>query len=1356
MGSIMAALRTPGWRAITAAPRGDTDDMGGGRGVAVNAVLSANIFDRAWFAVAFGFVYFFAAVLGEALSIEPGHFATLWPPSGLYLAALLSAPGQWRRIVLAAVAANLLFDAGLHGRPLTIGLGFALANTCEALAGAAVIGRFFKPPFRLESVRAVLALTALAALAGPAVGAAVGAAVVVAAFNGDFSSSFALWWAADSIGIVIAAPLTMLTLHDYGQRRLDAWRYAELCALFATLFAATIGIVHFLGSVTSFGFLLIPVMLWAALRFGLPGSAVVVSVLALLAAYLTARSNDSAVAAEAASHIVSLQLFLATIALSTYLVAVLVSQLRAARAQLEQRVAQRTSELAVSEERLRLAVETGRMFAFDWDAVSGEVKRSAGADRVLQMSGGSERDSGVAYLRRIQRQDRQRYQDIILGLSHDKPEYELRYTLRRDDGSDLVLQERGRAYFDARGRMTRVLGISADVTAHARVEQALHEQEAEFRQIANSAPAILWITDERGAVRFVSSSWQDFTGQIEADALGMGWLDVVHPEDRDAVRARYDADLRQRREIMASYRLRRADGSYSWVLDRARARHSAAGDLIGYVGSTMDVSEQKRIEVELQQSKQRLGLALAAGHMGTFDWDLRSGDLTVDAVQAELIGSDPATRSIEGVLERVLPEDRPGVQHAFAQALERGDYQHEFRVQLGDAGVRWLAGRGGLRRDESGIAQALVGVTWDVTVRKEQEAQLRRSEERLRNTVESAQIGIAYGDSTGAILDCNDSLLRMLASPQPGRTDAPALAWNQFFPAQDERLLQAVEAVARGESVGPMEVALRRLDGSPIEALWSMVPLGHEPGAHVAMLVDLRELKSAQRQAQESARFSARISDIVPALLYVYDTQRHSALYCNRHAAQVVGYSPEEMLGMGGEFLSRMLHPDDLDRFLAHVEALEGAAEGESRNLEYRMRHRDGSWRWILGRESVLLRDQEGRVVQVMGAAADVSELKRAEHALREADRRKDEYLAILAHELRNPLAPIRNAANILGLPQPSEAQSKWARELIARQVDQLARLIDDLLDVSRISRGKLVLRKEPTTLAAVLECAGESCAPLIARHRHTMRTHLPQVPVPLIADVVRLAQVFVNLLSNAAKYTPNGGEIDVTAQCEDEGVVVVRVRDNGIGIPPEKLPHLFEMFYQVDSSLERAHGGLGIGLTLVERLLHLHGGTVSASSGGIGRGSEFSVRLPIMGSFAPQALPTLAQPRAAPTGRRVVVADDNADSAESLALLLSMNGDEVFVAYDGQAALELIAEHAPDVALLDIGMPRLNGYDVARRARTLPAAKATLLIALTGWGQAEDVRRSLDAGFDVHLTKPLDFARLAALLEERTRPASH
>lgn len=680
--------------------------------------------ERAWFAPAFALSYFLAAVLGDALSIVPGHFATLWPPSGLYLAVLLSVPSGRRRIVLAALAANLAFDLGWHARALPVALGFALANSCEALAGAAVIGRLFPPPFRLHGVREVLALTMLGGFAGPAVGAAIGAAAVHGFYGVAFGQTFALWWAADSIGIVSAAPLAMLVLHGHGGKDLGAFRLLELCALCAlcaVLGASTWAVVHLFGSVVAYGFLLIPLMLGAAVRFGLPGGALAVATLALVAAWLTAVHEAPDGGAQTAARVIGLQLFLATIALSTCLVAMLVSQLRAARRQLEARVAQRTSELAVSEERLRLAVEVGRMFAFDWDMVGVQVTRTASAGRVLRAREGAERESGPDHVRRIRHADRQRYDDTISALGPQSPEYEVRYAVRRDDGSEGVLQERGRACFDAQGRMTKVLGMAADVTAQARMEQALHEREAEFRQIANSAPAILWIADADGAVRFVSSSWYDFTGQIEADALGTGWLHVVHSEDRDAVRMRYEADVRQRRELMLNYRLRRPDGSYSWVLDRARARYSAAGELLGYVGSTMDMGEHRRIEAELQQSRQRLGLALTAGGMGSFDWDLALGTVTLDTVRAALSGRPDSVLPVASLLDMVVPEDRAGVDHAIAQALQHGEYAHAFRIRRPDSRVRWLAVRGGLRRDTAGAAQALIGVYWDATGRRGRE-----------------------------------------------------------------------------------------------------------------------------------------------------------------------------------------------------------------------------------------------------------------------------------------------------------------------------------------------------------------------------------------------------------------------------------------------------------------------------------------------------------------------------------------------------------------------------------------------------------------------------------------------------------
>ena len=366
---------------------------------------------------------------------------------------------------------------------------------------------------------------------------------------------------------------------------------------------------------------------------------------------------------------------------------------------------------------------------------------------------------------------------------------------------------------------------------------------------------------------------------------------------------------------------------------------------------------------------------------------------------------------------------------------------------------------------------------------------------------------------------------------------------------------------------------------------------------------------------------------------------------------------------------------------------------------------------------------------------------------LKETDRRKDEFLAMLAHELRNPLAPIRNAVQIFrgkGLPVP---ELQWATEVIDRQVRQLSRLVDDLLDVSRITRGKVELRKETVELSQVIQSAVEASRPLIEKWGHHLTVTLPPEPIPLEADPTRLAQVILNLLNNAAKYTDRAGRIELTAEREN-GDVLVKVRDNGIGIPPEMLPRVFDLFAQVDPSMERSEGGLGIGLTLVQRLVTLHGGSVEAKSEGPGTGSEFILRLPTRSKAAPQGPKKVEHPF--PTAkRRILIVDDNRDAADSLAVLLRMMGNEVHTAHDGLEAVGAAAAFHPDIALLDIGLPKLSGYDAARRIREQEGGKDMLLIALTGWSQEEDRRRSREAGFDHHMNKPVDFNILKGLLAE-------
>jgi PAS domain S-box-containing protein len=379
-------------------------------------------------------------------------------------------------------------------------------------------------------------------------------------------------------------------------------------------------------------------------------------------------------------------------------------------------------------------------------------------------------------------------------------------------------------------------------------------------------------------------------------------------------------------------------------------------------------------------------------------------------------------------------------------------------------------------------------------------------------------------------------------------------------------------------------------------------------------------------------------------------------------------------------------------------------------------------------------------------------ELRQGKRVLEQADRHKDEFLALLAHELRNPLAPIPNAIQVLQEFSPADVDLKWARDVIERQVQHLTRLVDDLLDVSRISRGKINLKKERIKLAHVVADAVEIARPHVEARKHQLTVSQPPEPVWLDADATRLAQVVANLLNNAAKYTEKGGRIWLTVATEGEEVVL-RVRDTGLGIAAEMLPRVFELFTQADRSLDRSQGGLGIGLTLVRHLVEMHGGQVGASSDGLGEGSEFVVRLPVLSQIREGGM-ARAKPDpsfAAPPCRRILIADDNEDFAELTGRLLERKGGhKVKVVYDGPAALEAARAFQPEAAFLDIGLPGINGYDLAQQLRQEPGLEEVLLVALTGYGQESDRRHALEAGFDEHLTKPTQFDTLQRVLAEK------
>jgi PAS domain S-box-containing protein len=463
--------------------------------------------------------------------------------------------------------------------------------------------------------------------------------------------------------------------------------------------------------------------------------------------------------------------------------------------------------------------------------------------------------------------------------------------------------------------------------------------------------------------------------------------------------------------------------------------------------------------------------------------------------------------------------------------------------------------------------------------------------------------------------------------------------------------------------------------------------------------------------------------------------------WCNRRLAELLGLPQDTLAGTAlGDFIVNSGRPD-YDRLLRE-------GPDRSRGGEFRIQRSDGRVVPVhitLNPLPVETESWVGAFVTDLTAQKDREALLAAQAALREADQRKNEFLAMLAHELRNPLAPIRNAVDILRLTGGDEAAVLRTSSMLERQVGLMVRLVDDLLDVSRVSRGRIELRRERVDVAPVIMHAIESTRPLFAAREVELGVVLPDAPVFLHADPARLTQVVGNLLSNACKFTPSGGTVSLAVKRE-RSQVSIRVRDSGVGIPAQDIGRIFDMFAQVDTSLERTSGGLGIGLTLVKSLVEMHDGRVEAHSDGPGRGSEFVVHLPVLVG-TPSTAGTTPSPETASASYRILVVDDGRDAAESLAMLLKLHGHDARTAHDGIEAVEAADEFRPDVVLLDLGMPRLNGYEACKRIRATPWGRNMVLLAQTGWGQEEDRRLTEEAGFDAHLVKPVDYNALLRLI---------
>ncbi|HJL19606.1 MAG TPA: chemotaxis protein CheB [Sandaracinaceae bacterium LLY-WYZ-13_1] len=895
-----------------------------------------------------------------------------------------------------------------------------------------------------------------------------------------------------------------------------------------------------------------------------------------------------------------------------------------------------------------------------------------------------------------------------------------------------------------------------------KVEQ-LEEARADLANVLASTRIPTLILNERLQIERLTPVTRKALGLSEAHR---GWAvrDVARPGLGDGLTEEARAVLDDFRPRSREVVLEGGRVAERRVLPYRTERRRVAGVVVAWI----DVTEIHRTTEALRKSEERFRLATEAARLGTFDLDLETGDNRWSPTLKRLFGLTADAREPSSPMDAGLihPDDTARVralQEASFDPAGDGAFEDEHRIVRADGRVRWVYVRSRTRFEGEGTSRRAVravGAVIDVTERKEAERALAESEARMRRLFDQAPALIAVHEGP-------EHTYLYSNPPHDRAVGERALVGRSLRDAMPELEGQGVferfdRVYAEGEPVATTSfpATVRKADGSDDRRHYTQVlqPWFDAAGAVAGVMsfaFDVTEEVALRRHVERSEQRLRIAKDA--AELGVYDLDPVSGRVAwDARTRELWGVPEDEEMTLEGALES--VHPDDLEQTRAAVDrAFDPEGDGRYES-EYRVvNRRDGRVRWI--RATGVVSFEDGAAVRLVGTVEDVTERREAERALRasrealrEADRRKDEFIAMLGHELRNPLAAIRGAADVLESELGGEPRARRAGEVLHRQSAHMTQLLDGLLDVSRIVRGKMSMARERVDLAALCRRAVADARSRLDERGPELRAHLPDEPVWLDADPVRMTQVVDNLLSNACKYTRDGELVSFELR-HDEEEAVLEVRDAGVGIDPALLPHVFETFWQSEQSIDRAEGGLGLGLSLVRGIVRLHGGTVTAHSEGAGRGARFVVRLPL----APAVEDADERPSEAPSFRplTLLVIEDDEDVAEMMAQSLAREGHRVEVAEDGRAGVARAKELSPDVVVCDIGLPDdMSGHDVARALRADPATRDAAMVALTGYGRREDRARSAEAGFDAHVTKPADLAALKALLQRLARDA--